>query len=790
METDTPTQQPRNADEDEACPTCLQKREITDVLIIGAGAAGVAVALSVLEKVREGWPIESLTMVEKGDEAGRGLAYSSTMRDTMSNRRNDAMSLIHNDPNHFSNWKRDNLGGTGGEYSEREVYGDYLQDMLRKVNITAWDLLVDFRFIRREVMDLDHFQDKDATVYRVTLEDGCSVYAKKVVLALGNFLAVKEPQLLNARGYFSNPWPLKKLEGIPEHAALGIIGTNSSAIEVVTKLYDKHKGPVYMMSRNGRLPSSERTPRSFPQHYALHAITRGLEKGEISLKKTLDSIENIICDDTSNDDIGVSHVLDALKPIAERIWNAATQKERTKILPAHLAWKIICQETMPNTPHALHSLHFKGGQNVKILQDEGVGLKGDYHFLMGRRNRARVDYVIEATGLEHDADVIASESPLLRQILRKNIVKPDPFGGIKASFADNKAGPALYDIGSLTKGTHYFVEDIAQVALRASRISDSLIGLPPSQPLQVALFVGRDLFSTIIMTNVVRELLAKGHMPLVFLLTPPDESIYSPADERAYWFFESLLLPQVVIPDYKLHGGPPQLALTMSCVEVENQYGVLVQEVKNINDPGFVSGLYHHDIDIGFLIGSKTKAKERIRKSQNLYELRPGLPPSYQSTREVMRAGGERFGYTIEYLGRGSEDEIFPPLSRDRSIAGAPCACTAMIDSYKLAVELVIRTVDKYSRDRPVGAWTRNPSVSSGKTDHIEFANVPVVLDRILDHFATPETRDHLLHTIQEEMKYWGVASDQQENKGSTQEFGAREDSQDTSRDNALGLYV
>ncbi|KAI1771548.1 FAD-NAD(P)-binding-domain-containing protein [Hypoxylon cercidicola] len=786
------------------CGECLQRREIADVIIIGAGAAGVAVALSVLEKVRDGWHIDSMLMIEKSEKLGPGNAYSSVMDDTVCNRRDDEMSLIYDQPDHFKDWlkkwqqKNPRTKRIGGDHSERQVYGEYLKKMLGKVVITAFQQMVDFKVIRKEAVDMDRYADGDAMIYGVKLDDGCFVYGKSVVLALGNFLKTT-PKLVGTPGYFSNPWPLKKLDEIPTRAVVGIVGTGSSAFEVLTKLSQRrHEGMIYMMSESGRLPRLERPKRNFTETHVIHAAIRGLEKWKPTLESFLSSLEIMLKQNDENinvpqtnaamtsyadhaynrllkdmgkfdQDEGRSLVVDALRPVAERIWTSTAPLER-ECLRNHPIWKDICQETIPPNIVAMYTAHVTGMKNLQIIEDEGVGSKQNY-FLMGIDKRAKVDYVIDITGLEYDLGATKSSSPLLEGMHKKGLVTNEPSGGIKVGAADHqlitagdKLTPGLYAIGSLTKGTHYFVEDISRITSHALRISDSIVGLPRSNPTQVALFVGQDLFSTIITMHAVPELLSRGHMPYVFLLESPVDSLYLTEKEWLYWYFELAVLQQVLIPDFKARGGAPPLALATDAVG--NEYGVLVQSVRDVNDPAFLSGLSVHNIDIGFVIGSCKTVEDGLRNAFHLFRLRSGLHPLYRGTREVMQAGGERFGYTLDRLGTRDEgiyqDSFF--AAKDRSIKGAPCACTATFDSYELAVELVTGAVDKYSRAGLVGGVRREfPPHLPEREEPVTLVTMPAILDRILTQFATRESEERLIRNIEDDIRNAGVSYDKRE---------------------------
>ncbi|KAL7619940.1 hypothetical protein AAE478_010487 [Parahypoxylon ruwenzoriense] len=795
MDMDNLTSQPsrhiRVIDRVTICPACLQRIEMNDVLIIGVGAAGLAVALSILKKARDGWPIDSLVMVDKSEEPGVGFAYSIAADGTTLNRLDEAMSLIYGQPYHFLNWAEKGRGA--GEdrdgYTEREKYGNYLKEMVQEVTRIAWGLKVDFRLVRKEAVDLERHGDEDTTHHRVILEDGCSLYAKKVVLALGNFPAVKEGQLIHTPGYFPSPWPTKKFKGIPQNATIGIVGTSASAIDVVTILYQQeHRGKIYMMSRSGRLPRVEGASRPFLEANILHTLVRGLEAGEMSLEDTLDNVRDTILryedadihfTDTATPETGHTdrvygiligdlaqiaregfqprHILEALRPIAQRIWHFAKLVEGVPLLEDHLAWKLIRQETMSvNHALVLESLISRG--QLKVLRDDGVELNGDRNFMMGRNNKVCVDYLVEATGLEHDIGIIASKSTILRRMIRKGLVEPDHLGGVEVRFPDLRAGPNIYAIGSLTKGAHHFVQNVSRIACHASRISDGLVGLPPSQPIQIGLFVNRDLFSLVIMMKLVPELLLMGHMPFVFLLDLPDDSLYLPDDERGYYYFESVIVPQVIIPDYKSHGGLPEVALMMTFVE--NEYGVRVEETGDINDPNLLRNMRNNHIDIGIIIGSGTEPQGEIRDVCPLYQLKPGLGPLYLGIRQVINQGGKRFGYSLEsWSTKTGEDRLIS--MKDRSIARAPCACSAMLDTCKLGVELLVETVSKFSRGLPLFSASRDFNTPADKITEADcggsskLVDLPSVLERILAHFATPENRGRLLEAIQSEFRYW-----------------------------------
>ncbi|KAI5863604.1 FAD-NAD(P)-binding-domain-containing protein [Durotheca rogersii] len=767
--------------------------ETIDILIIGGGAAGIAVALAVLEKARQGWFVESLTIVDKSEEPGTGLAYSESARGTALNRQDIAMSLMPGQPNHFKDWKtrRGMVERDGSGYTDREVYGAYLKDMLCDINSTAWKLKVHFGLIRKEAVGLEFCGEGDTAHYRVDLADGYAIWAKRVVLALGSFPAVKKAHLLDTMGYFPTPWPTKKIKEIPTDAAVGIVGAGASAIDVVALLYQrKHRGRIYMMSRSGEFPRVERASRPFQQAHTLYTPARRLETGELSLEECLNDVGFILAspyidtDGGAHDNAenpkkghgdrvfaGIDEDMEKvnrretllpkvpsviLKSIGERIWRFATLTDGVSFLENHPTWRLIRQETMPVAYAAALRKSRQRGQ-LEVIKDDGVGSGAGHQFSMGRFNKIPVDCVIEATGLEHDVGVLSLESPILKQMVQRKLIHADPRGGIKVGFLDLRAGPNLYALGSLTKGTHYFVEDISRITCHASRISDGLVGLPPSQPLQVALFVNPDLFSEIIMMELVPKLLAMGHMPFVFHPEPPDDSIYLEAHERGYHYIKSFMLSQAILPDYKSHGGPPEVALATA--SLENEYGVLVREIGDLCDPSLPSTLRLHHIDIGIMIGPTKEAEGEICTDCPLLLLKPGLAPLYVDIEVAMRCGWERFGYSLVWRCTKAQDDGVVAM-KHRSIVGAPCVCSAMVDCCGAGAEMAAEAVSKFARRLPLRSASRTSPLGKRPAGTVagpppKLVDPPSAVPRILSRFATPESWDRLRKTIDGDLRCW-----------------------------------
>lgn len=235
-----------------------------NIVVIGGGASGLAVILQLVKRFRAGKPVRRIILIEKNDEAGPGLAYSPACTGTILNMPKAMMGLYPDNPNHFNEWKNDpNLK----LYPFRESYGDYLRAMWSQSVEEVRQMGGEISFIQDEVQDIN--RDDDGTFTLTLAKNAKTLFAKDVVLAVGNFTVTANPHLSELPGYFPSPWPTSRLRSIPADAPVIILGSRLSAIDAANALVDGgHRGSITFMSRSGRLPKVQGPAVPFPRRYA------------------------------------------------------------------------------------------------------------------------------------------------------------------------------------------------------------------------------------------------------------------------------------------------------------------------------------------------------------------------------------------------------------------------------------------------------------------------------------------------------------------------------------------
>lgn len=157
------------------------------VVIIGGGFAGAVTAIKLLDQTTV--PL-SITIVERREELGRGVAYSTTDPVHLVNGPADIFSLYPDDMQHLSRWLAANGPSNGWQPPDnigassppRYLYGTYVGSELRRAASQG-----------RFGSTMHHVRTFAASLttaphrIRVTTTEGTVVEADEAVLALGVF---------------------------------------------------------------------------------------------------------------------------------------------------------------------------------------------------------------------------------------------------------------------------------------------------------------------------------------------------------------------------------------------------------------------------------------------------------------------------------------------------------------------------------------------------------------------------------------------------------------------------
>src|ERR1700678_1030925 len=296
------------------------------VAIIGGGFTGATLAARLL---RDSGGSVSVVLIERGARLGRGVAYSTECAQHLLNVRAKNMSAYADDPEHFLEWVRLNrepgVSTSPDDYLPRPLFGQYVASVLQ-------------REMERHPGKIEHVQDEAVSISRVggsaetetaeiRLRSGRTLFADKVVIALGNFtpgdprLSGRTPHSLR---YISNPWKASALGDMAQDKSVLLLGSGLTSVDVAISLRERgFRGTIHILSRRGLLPQTHKAAARWPAFWNDESPrnVRGLLRLVRAQAEAAEKAGS-----------GWRAVIDSLRPFTQEIWRSLSLTEKRRFL--------------------------------------------------------------------------------------------------------------------------------------------------------------------------------------------------------------------------------------------------------------------------------------------------------------------------------------------------------------------------------------------------------------------------------------------------------------------------
>lgn len=409
------------------------------VIVIGGGYSGAMTAAQLASR-------GVATVVIEPGALGRGVAYAATSHPLLLNVRSAQMSALPDAPDHFEAWldrrgarddalelrpaagSRVTASGSGvlaiGDpgYAPRALYGDYIADTVVEL---AGDRL---EVVRARATSLE----QTSIGFVVACDDGRQLAASNVVLALGH-APPRTPRAVAAlggaglAGYLTDP--LRALAAVEAYDDVAILGTGLTALDVISGLRAQgHRGRIICASRRGLLPLADvagdalelHVPRTLVRQPQLRELLRWW-RGR--LDRTCPPGDPAVLERA---------MVAALQPVLSTIWRRLAGADRARFL-RHLRprWDVLRHRAPPSVRGAADRGIAEGAIEVMAAQlgsvdVVGAGLRCRFAAADGSAPVREVRWLVNCTGPERD--VRRLESPLVRSLLERRLIAPDPLG--------------------------------------------------------------------------------------------------------------------------------------------------------------------------------------------------------------------------------------------------------------------------------------------------------------------------------------------------------------------------
>jgi hydroxyacylglutathione hydrolase len=445
----------------------------TTIAVIGGGFSGASVAAGLL---RAGTPSVSVILIERKGNPGRGVAYGTRCGGHLLNVRAESMSALATDPLHLLHWARLHYDPSvqPNDYLPRKVFGQYVEAVLKEAGETS---AAHFEWKQEEAVSIVSINGKA----EISLRGGSKIVADKVVLALGNFPPA-DPRFPGktefSPRYVSNPWAPNTIDKIGEDESVLLVGSGLTSVDVVISLREQgHKGEIHILSRHGFLPQIHKHAEPWPAFWnedsprTAHGLLR-LIRSQVSKAEAEKGDWRA--------------VIDSLRPFTQKIWRSLPPQERRRFLH-HLRayWDVHRHRVAPQIGKMLLAEMDAGKVELHAGRITGYCEKSE-HVEVNYRDRAdqesktlRVHRVMNCTG--PDADIRRIQDPLLKDLLQRNLARPDSLGLGLDTAADGAllgsqgaSSDLLYTLGPLRKGNLWESVAVPEIRVQAAQLAKDL----------------------------------------------------------------------------------------------------------------------------------------------------------------------------------------------------------------------------------------------------------------------------------------------------------------------------
>jgi uncharacterized NAD(P)/FAD-binding protein YdhS len=451
-----------------------------EVIIIGGGASRTLLAVQLL---RDPSAHVRVTLVEKGQQPGLGLAYSTSNPSHLLNVRAANMSAFADDPDHFVRWLA--MDRAAGElecadrfcFVPRKIYGRYIGSLLEPF-LPCDGRPSRLRIVRRECTAVT----ETVAGVEVVFDDGMRVAGDIAVLATGNEASRAACQA----GIAQNPWDALAREQIPKDGRVLILGTGLTMVDTVLSLLQAgHTGPIVALSRRGLLPhvhrdvvatpiNADEVPFGTDVSYLLHWLRTRAEQTQ-----------------TGGGDW--RSVVDGLRPFISDIWRKLPTPQRRRFMGHARPWWDIHRHRMAPQV-AVRIDHTLAEGQLKIIAGRIMSVvaeNGDTTVHYRRRGAKQIETlqvaaILDCTGISSNPG--HSPNPLVRDLLSRGLTRPDPLElglDVTESCAlinqSGRASQRLFAVGPITRGRFWEIMAVPDIRVQCANLAATITAF--DQPL-------------------------------------------------------------------------------------------------------------------------------------------------------------------------------------------------------------------------------------------------------------------------------------------------------------------
>lgn len=474
------------------------------IAIIGGGFTGLMALANLLRFANEAAMPLHIVLIDRQPAVGEGIAYRTTDARHLLNVPAGRMSAWPDLPENFLNFARSKDPSVGPhDFLPRKFYGEYVRETMLALAESAGEHL-SAAVVHDEV---ERLAPSASSGWDIETAGGRAIHADMAILAVGH----RPPNDPLAKGwtgprarFVTDPWASLVLSQIGPDEPVLLIGSGLTAIDVILTLNRPERvAPIIAISRRGLMPMGHLREQKQAADL-LGLVDECLDRGKtLTICRLVSTLRRHLAA-ASESGVAWQQVIDALRPVIQRLWNRLGVKERARFL-RHLRpfWEVHRHRMAPPVAEIIDRL--RRDKKLEVVAGALIAATADADGIdvtFSRRGAStpraeRVSWVVNCTGPgvhnQHETH------PFLRPLLGAGTLCSDELGlGLltddcgRAIAASGNFHPDLLIAGTLRKATLWEstavpelrqqAQTVARSALAALSSREAFPNLPRLQP--------------------------------------------------------------------------------------------------------------------------------------------------------------------------------------------------------------------------------------------------------------------------------------------------------------------
>jgi uncharacterized NAD(P)/FAD-binding protein YdhS len=449
-------------------------------IIVGAGFSGTVLAANLLRQLAPA--AADIVLIERSDAVGRGVAYAAHEFPYLLNVPAARSSADSREPLQFLRFAQARMPAVDGEdFLPRALYGDYLQDLLRKAEAAAPPQV---RLIRVFGEVTGFSQARADAQFKAQIPGREPIVGDIVILALGNPSTQLPEWAAELRGHAAFRQDPRDLPlTLSAQDSVLIVGNGLTMADAASALsrHPERVPTLHSISRRGLLP---KTQTSFHSD-AMRGSGEALLEATQSLTQLLRACRHLV---REVEKLGGDwrEAVAFIRNLAPALWQRMPNTERRRFVRhMQVHWDVFRHRLPPQLNERIENLRRSG--KLKIAAGRIQQVVADKRRLRvswrprGSRATAEmtVDLVVNATGPNYNIE--SSADPLLVSLRAAGLISSDALNlGIRTARygacvdSQGRASEQLYYLGPMLRAAHLDATAAAELREHAEQLAAHL----------------------------------------------------------------------------------------------------------------------------------------------------------------------------------------------------------------------------------------------------------------------------------------------------------------------------